>query len=66
MSETALADAHMIAKSNRLRIVPVTDNGAPAWVVYRVLPGGGSTRLGRRSSPAALLHFVESLAGRTV
>jgi hypothetical protein len=59
----ALLTAEIIAKSNHLRIVQVTEHGKPAWVVYRKLPCGGSARLGRRSTPEALLAFIRKLAG---
>lgn len=71
-----LADARRIAGNHRLRIVPVSDPDGrdergrerfrTSYVVYRVLPYGGSTRLGKRADPAALLRFVRELAGVSV
>jgi hypothetical protein len=67
------AEAERIAREHRLRIVPVPDPAGTyedgrrryrtAYVVYRILPYGGSTRLGKRSDSVRLLAFVRRLAG---
>jgi CBS domain-containing protein len=68
-----LAEARELARKHRLRIVPVTDPAGryddgrerfrTSYVVYRLLPGGGSTRIGKRADPSGLLSFVRKAAG---
>lgn len=64
--------ATRIARDNGLIVTPIQEprvDGAlnrilcPAWVVYRKLPDGQVTRLGKRSDPDGLLDFVRASAG---
>jgi len=53
-----------IAKTHHLRIVPVTEKGKRAYVVYRELPGcSRGVRVGRRNGQRALLSLVKHAAG---
>lgn len=63
-----LWEARQIAAANHLHIVEVEDmvklQPVTAYVVYRqAINGSPSQRLGKRRSPAALLHFVKTCAG---
>jgi hypothetical protein len=60
---TALELAYIIAKAHRLYIVTVAEASRSAYVVYRKnpTPGAPGIRLGRRSDPGALLHFIRKL-----
>lgn len=64
--------ARTLAMQHNLIVVPVQEPRidsalnrvlCPAWVVYRKLPDGHTTRLGRRSDPDELLEFVRQCAG---
>jgi uncharacterized protein with GYD domain len=59
-----LKEAKQIAKDHGLKVVefPVTP-GKTDYVVYRELPDGSDTRLGKRSSPQGLRKYVADLAG---
>jgi hypothetical protein len=70
-NDNPLEAARELAKAHRLRVVDVHEKKVeagqvrwlPAWVVYRALPGGASTRLGRRNDPRKLLRFIRTLIG---
>jgi hypothetical protein len=76
VSDTSTADALSIAhdlceKHGGIYFKRDTDNVwdasinnyryPPCWKVFRKLPGGRSTYLGKRRDPAALLRYIRSL-----
>ncbi|MEY2654946.1 MAG: hypothetical protein RLZZ524_1974 [Pseudomonadota bacterium] len=58
-----IKEAKQIAKDHGLKVVecPVA-LGKTDYVVYRTLPDGRRTRLGKRSSPAGIRKYVADLA----
>lgn len=60
-----IRQAHAIAMRANLFIVPVTENGAPAWVIYRKgIPPARNVRIALRSKSRELLRLVKRLARR--
>lgn len=58
-----LKEARAIAQAHHLKVIDFTardKSGAPKteYIVYRKLPDGRSTRLGKRSTPAGLRKYV--------
>jgi len=58
-----LKEAKQIAKDHGLKVVECQVKlGKTDYVVYRELPNGSDTRLGKRSSPQGLRKYVADLA----
>jgi len=58
-----LVEARQIAKDHGLKVIDCkTAPDKTDYVVYRVLPDGHDTRLGKRSSPQGLRKWVAKLA----
>lgn len=57
-----LKEAKQIARDHGLRVIecPI-EPGKTDYVVYRQLPNGRRTRLGKRSSPQGLRKYVADL-----
>jgi hypothetical protein len=57
-----IKEAKQIAREHGLRLVEIPTAGGIDYVIYRHLPHGGDTRIGKRSSPEGIRNFVAKCA----
>lgn len=56
-------EAKQIARDHGLRLVECQTPAGTDYIIYRPLPDGRTTRIGKRSTPDGIRRFVADVAG---